>query len=479
MLELESDERAAREDLEKKVGDLEFEIETLRDSLSKKEKELEDVYSSTTWKLGQLYGRFLGAESLWRRKFHHCAKWFAVRLGQPPSYLQGERDIESVEVDGSHRSTICNFIEREKLTKGIFIIISHPKMDDDVRTRAYEQSHRGIWLAKEWSKMGYRVVFVYCIRRPAAELMKIASIDDNLLQMSLALFSKLYGIVFRELSSYQVPKILFLETPYCYVVNFLKAARALHLITVYDIIDNWEEFNRAGWSRWYDREIETFVVNNVNIKLTPSDVIREKFGERGEIDIVRNGYPSGIARRNYRRPLRKGRITVGYIGNMSNQRFDWNLLLSLSKRHDDWLFYLIGAPFPKSIERRGNVIYLGEIRHHLLHSCAVNWDVAIIPFKKNNITITLDNLKVYEYLFFRLPVVARGVGEHFRHYPYVYIAEDERDFENHIENAASVGVEEEVIVDFLRTADWTARAKEIMKIIEVHNSRPGTKAIVG
>jgi hypothetical protein len=108
----------------------------------------------------------------------------------------------------------------------------------------------------------------------------------------------------------------------------------------------------------------------------------------------------------------------------------------------------------------------------------VNWDVAIIPFKKNNITITLDNLKVYEYLSFRLPVVASGVGEHFRHYPYVYIAEDERDFENHIENAASIDVEEEVIVDFLRTADWTTRAKEIMKIIEVHNSRLGAKAIV-
>jgi hypothetical protein len=90
----------------------------------------------------------------------------------------------------------------------------------------------------------------------------------------------------------------------------------------------------------------------------------------------------------------------------------------------------------------------------------------------------LDNLKVYEYLSFRLPVVASGVGEHFRHYPYVYIAEDERDFENHIENAASIDVEEEVIVDFLRTADWTTRAKEIMKIIEVHNSRLGAKAIV-
>jgi len=70
------------------------------------------------------------------------------------------------------------------------------------------------------------------------------------------------------------------------------------------------------------------------------------------------------------------------------------------------------------------------------------------------------------------------VGEHFRQYPYVYIAENERDFENHIDNAASIDVEEEVIVNFLRTADWTARAREIIKIIEAHNSRLGTTAVV-
>jgi hypothetical protein len=162
---------------------------------------------------------------------------------------------------------------------------------------------------------------------------------------------------------------------------------------------------------------------------------------------------------------------------MGTQRFDWDLLLSLAGKHDDWLFYLIGSPFPKSIEKCQNLICLGEIRYDLLHSYAANWDAAIIPFRKNNITITLDNLKVYEYLFFRLPVVARGVGEHFRRYPYVYIAEDERDFENYMEKAGSIDMEEEVIVNFLKTADWTTRAEEILKMIEAH-SRPGAKAIV-
>jgi teichuronic acid biosynthesis glycosyltransferase TuaH len=161
---------------------------------------------------------------------------------------------------------------------------------------------------------------------------------------------------------------------------------------------------------------------------------------------------------------------------MGTQRFDWDLLLSIAGRHDDWLFYLIGSPFSKLVEKRENLIYVGEIGYDLLHSYTANWDAAIIPFKKNNITITLDNLKVYEYLFLRLPVVARGVGEHFRRYPYVYIAEDERDFENLIERAGSIEMKEDVIVDFLRTADWTARAEEILKIIGVR-SRPGAEVI--
>jgi hypothetical protein len=163
--------------------------------------------------------------------------------------------------------------------------------------------------------------------------------------------------------------------------------------------------------------------------------------------------------------LKQGEVTAGYFGSLEKYRFDWDLLLSIAERHKDWLFYLIGR-MPRNIRLRENIISLGTLHPAELYAYAQNWDVALLPFKVNNLTISCDSLKVYEYLFFRLPVVARGVGEHMRNYPYVYVAETEKDFEEYITRAASTRIEEDKISDFLRTSDWSSRAKEILKIVQ-------------
>ncbi|HXX53269.1 MAG TPA: hypothetical protein VEI28_01720 [Thermodesulfovibrionales bacterium] len=465
------DKQTGGRDLERQVRDLESQVETLKDALFQKDAELKGIYQSKTWKFGQLLGRFWGAgSSLWKRGWRRQLQRPGHRWRRDASYLQGKKAFDTVEAKDFHRETIVSFMEGANPEKGICLVITVPKMHEESILRADQWSHRAVRLSREFGRLGYRVIFVYALTRPLYELMKIDTINENLIQVSLALFSKLSSTVFGELGTVHSQKVLFLEAPYRYAVGLLRDARAHHWTIVYDILDNWEEFSKAGWASWYDGESEQIALGGADIRVTVSDFIREKFINTGDIHIVHNGYPADIREERTSTPLLRGRITAGYIGNMGIQRFDWDLLLSLSQGHDDWLFYLIGVPFPHSLRKCDNIIHLGQVRQHSLHSYAKNWDVGIVPFKKNNLTMSCDNLKIYEYLSFGLPVVARGVGEHFRSYPYVLIAEDEKEFEECIERAASLKVEERTIAGFLSTSDWMTRAKEMLSIVESHHS---------
>ncbi len=82
-------------------------------------------------------------------------------------------------------------------------------------------------------------------------------------------------------------------------------------------------------------------------------------------------------------------------------------------------------------------------------------------------TLSCDNLKIYEYLLFRLPVVARGVGAHSGDYPYVYLAETEEAFIQYIESAALIKIDEPLISSFLQQSDWTSRARELLKVVQL------------
>lgn len=459
------------EDLEKRIVELEKEIKALKGKLQEKDILLKNIYDSKTWMLGQLYGKIFGTESLLGRnisKILNKLRKKNIQISKSEEKLSSsfkkKPSYSPVNPSGHHFARLSSFLNSD-LLKGFFIVIANPKMIYSVDSRGDRISHRAVRLASEFAKKGYGVLYIYTEVNLGFAYDEIEDIGDNSIQMSVRLFSELYKYVFKHLNTKDCFKVLLIQFLPPRIISILSHANACNITTVYDVIDNWEEFYREGWHKSYSPRTEEFVINNVDIRITVSDFLKKKFSTiNPDFHIVNNGYSPDMLDSNSHLKLNKGKITAGYIGNLERFRFDWELILSVAKKHSDWSFYLIGK-MPSGIELPHNVISIGPVMPNLLYSYARNWDVGIIPFKINNLTLSCDNLKVYEYLYFGLPVVARGIGEHAGRYPYVYIARDEIEFERLIQDVSLLEFDRNKLSEFLNNALWPNRAEEMIGLI--------------
>ncbi len=454
------------EELKKRIKELEYKIKELDDLLYQKEILLKEIYSSKTWKLGRIYGRIFGIESAWRKRLNSLFQKFPLLKKKS---LSKKISYDEIKLNNSHYRMIEEFIEGAEHKKGSFIIISNIKMRDKICNRSDQLSHRSVRLAKEFNKMGFTIFFVYQEDGDKLRDELLEYVDQNILQIHLSIYNKLCKFIFDKFTVINKPRILLIQGLSPTVVEVLANANSYNWITVYDCIDNWEEFFKCGWHSWYDHKIEEFVLKNSDYRITVSNFLKKKFIDYEPIYIVHNGYSCKVAN-EYTKKLERGKITIGYFGNLQRFRFDWEFLLSIAEKRRDWIFYLIGI-LPSDISLPSNVRHFSPVKPEFLYAYAKNWDVGIIPFKINPLSIACDNLKVYEYLYFGLPVVARGVGDHIAKYPYVSIAETEQEFERQIELFAGIKIDEQKISDFLKRSEWSERAHEMLNIIL---SKPNT-----
>lgn len=100
---------------------------------------------------------------------------------------------------------------------------------------------------------------------------------------------------------------------------------------------------------------------------------------------------------------------VGYFGAIE-RRIDYVLLEKVIAGNQDKQFVFVGPVFkeyiPESLGRFANVHFTGPVPYEALPSVIKGFDVALIPFKKDEVSRTIFPLKLFEYLGAGKPVVA-------------------------------------------------------------------------
>jgi glycosyltransferase involved in cell wall biosynthesis len=131
-------------------------------------------------------------------------------------------------------------------------------------------------------------------------------------------------------------------------------------------------------------------------------------------------------------PLREHTgLVAGYYGALAKW-FDYDLLAEVARRRPEWRFLLIGPDYDGSLASSGlsrceNVVRLGPREYEDLPAYVRLFDVAMIPFRINDITRATSPLKLYEYFAAGKPVVTTPLPECQRH-PEVHIAADAAGF---------------------------------------------------
>jgi UDP-galactopyranose mutase len=110
-------------------------------------------------------------------------------------------------------------------------------------------------------------------------------------------------------------------------------------------------------------------------------------------------------------PLPRPRL--GYCG-VIDERLDLQLIKSLAEARPQWQFLLLG-PVTKIEKRRlptaANIHYLGPKRYEELPAYLAGWDVALMPFARNEATRYISPTKTPEYLAAGKPVVSTSIQD--------------------------------------------------------------------
>lgn len=105
------------------------------------------------------------------------------------------------------------------------------------------------------------------------------------------------------------------------------------------------------------------------------------------------------------------RIRIGFYG-VVDERFDIKLLAEVASRKPDWHFIIIG-PIVKinadDLPRFDNIHYLGGKTYSELPDYLAGWDLAMIPFEKNDSTKYISPTKTPEYLAAGKPVISSSI----------------------------------------------------------------------
>lgn len=162
---------------------------------------------------------------------------------------------------------------------------------------------------------------------------------------------------------------------------------------------------------------------------------------------------------------------IGFFGLVS-EWIDIELIVYTAKKLPNYTFLILGKPsIDTSIFKRSkNIVFLGEIPFSKLPNYASIFDVGIIPFKVNELTLACNPLKLLEYLALGLPVVSVDLPEVRKFEESVLISSDKDDFVIKIQNA----VERKTSRNYREIAEafsWQSIAEYVStKILYIENS---------
>jgi len=209
------------------------------------------------------------------------------------------------------------------------------------------------------------------------------------------------------------PFVLWFETP----MSVAHTAGLQPVATIYDCMDELSAFDHAPPEL---RANERALLARADLVFTGGLALYEH--KRREHPVV-YPFPSGVdvahfarARRGLAEPSDQRSIPgpkIGFFG-VVDERMDRELLGELARRRREWSFVVIGPIVkidPTRLPDEPNIHYLGTRDYEDLPAYLSGWDVAIMPFARNEATRFISPTKTPEYLAGGRPVVSTRVRD--------------------------------------------------------------------
>lgn len=161
---------------------------------------------------------------------------------------------------------------------------------------------------------------------------------------------------------------------------------------------------------------------------------------------------------------------IGFFGLIS-EWIDLELIVYAARELPAYIFLVIGKPSVdvSIFKNYSNIIFLGEVPFSELPSYASIFDVGIIPFKVNELTLACNPLKLLEYLSLGIPVVSVNLPEVKKFASVTYIANEYSDFVRLIRLSLKENSEEKTRARLVCASEhsWVSITNSICEKIEL------------
>ena len=263
-----------------------------------------------------------------------------------------------------------------------------------------------------------------------------------------------------------------------YTPKALGFARHLRpLATVYDCMDELTAFAEA---RREIKEREAELLKRADLVFTGGQSLYESKRNRHPRVYL---FPSSVdvghfaqARAPQPEPDDQAEIPrprLGFFG-VIDERMDLELVDAVARARPDWQLVVVG-PFTKidtaALPRRENIHYLGPKPYEELPRYLAGWDVAIMPFARNDATRFISPTKTPEYLAGGRPVVSTSIRDVVRPYGELglaRIADLPDEFVRAVEEALAEDAEERIARadEFLAQTSWDETWARMAELVE-------------
>lgn len=165
---------------------------------------------------------------------------------------------------------------------------------------------------------------------------------------------------------------------------------------------------------------------------------------------------------------------LGFFG-VIDERLDIDLIEKLSGLRPDWHIVLVGPVIkidPATLPQRQNIHYLGSKDYKELPAYLSGWDIALLPFAKNESTQFISPTKTPEYLAGGKPVISTSITDVVNPYGVKGLVEIADTAEEFIVAAEGIFEKDEPLKriqkadDFLANISWDGTWKEMSRIIK-------------
>ena len=270
-----------------------------------------------------------------------------------------------------------------------------------------------------------------------------------------------------------------------------------HSAVVYDIMD---EHSAFSFARRDMRELEARLLRDADLVFAGTNTLAERKREFApQVRYLPCGVEfehfSAAAAKNLHVPPVLSGVSgpvIGYFGAVDD-RLDFDMLLAAAMRHPDWTILLAGpwlaTKSRAEVQSQPNILMPGLVPYAELPAYLARFDVAVLPFVLNELTMHIHPTKVLEYLASRTPVVSTPIPDVVKFYSgIVKIASTPDEFIAAVENLLNTPDADAVERGYqmARASSWDALVEsmrvDLEKAVGKHKTpkepRPATDAQV-